>query len=129
MSLNPQETYVSLDAAGAATPIPGGDRFWQMAPADLAQLGGEWLVSEYVFENDWPNWEMHPSADEFIYLLRGRITIYLEQIDGVHQISLESGGALIVPRGVWHTAKLSIPCQMLHVTRGVGTQTRPAFPA
>jgi mannose-6-phosphate isomerase-like protein (cupin superfamily) len=126
MSLNPQETYVLLDADGAATQLSGGDQFWQLPEADLVRCGDGWLVSEYVFKTDWPSWEMHPYADEFVYLLSGSATLHLEQADGVHTIALQGRGAVIVPRGVWHTAKVATPCRMLHITRGAGTQTRPA---
>jgi len=126
MSLNPQETYILLDAEGGATRLPGGDQFWQLPDAALAQCGNGWLVSEYLFETDWPGWEMHPFADEFVYLLSGAATLLLEQADGVHSVALEGRGAVIVPRGIWHTAKVMAPARMLHITRGAGTQTRPA---
>ncbi|WP_332878738.1 cupin domain-containing protein [Massilia sp. S19_KUP03_FR1] len=126
MSLNPQETYVLLGADGVATPLPGGDQFWQLPEVDLAHCGDGWLVSEYLFEANWHSWEMHPYADEFVYLLSGTATLHLEQADGVHIIVLGGSGAVIVPRGIWHTAKVTSPCRMLHITRGAGTQTRPA---
>lgn len=126
MSLNPQETYVLLGPDGAAQPVPGGERFWNLPEADLAQCGEGWLVSEYLFERDWPSWEMHPKADEFVYLLSGDAVLHLEQADGLQVVSLRGCGAVIVPRGVWHTAKLTQPSRMLHITRGDGTETRPA---
>jgi mannose-6-phosphate isomerase-like protein (cupin superfamily) len=126
MSLNPQETYVLLGSDGAAQSLPGGAQFWELPETDLAQCGEGWLVSEYLFEQDWPSWEMHPHADEFVYLLSGDAVLHLEQPDGIHVVRLNGCGAVIVPRGVWHTAKLSAPCRMLHITRGEGTQTRPA---
>lgn len=125
MSLNPQETYVLLGTDGAAQLLPGGDRFWELPESDLAQCGDGWLVSEYLFERDWPGWEMHPYADEFVYLLSGDAVLHLEQADGLHIVSLSGRGAVIVPRGVWHTGKLTLPSRMLHITRGKGTQTRP----
>jgi mannose-6-phosphate isomerase-like protein (cupin superfamily) len=125
MSLNPQETYVLLHAEGAATTLPGGEQFWQLPETELAQSGAGWLVSEYLFEDDWPSWEMHPDADEFVYLLSGEAIVHLELAEGVKTIGLSGAGAVIVPRGVWHTAKILTPSRMLHITRGAGTQTRP----
>lgn len=126
MSLNPQETYVLLGIDGAAQALPGGAQFWALPECDLAHCGEGWLVSEYLFEQDWPNWEMHPYADEFVYLLSGDAVLHLEQADGIRTVTLRGSGAVIVPRGVWHTAKLCSPCRMLHITRGEGTQIRSA---
>jgi mannose-6-phosphate isomerase-like protein (cupin superfamily) len=125
MALNPQRTYVHL-AAGAATQLPGGEEFWSMPEAEMERYGNGWLVSEFEFAADWPNWEMHPHADEFVYLLSGSVEVHLEQQDGLHKVALNGSGAVVVPRGIWHTAKVTAPSRMLHVTRGAGTQLRPA---
>jgi mannose-6-phosphate isomerase-like protein (cupin superfamily) len=125
MSLDPQQTYVLLGNDGAAAQLPGGDAFWQLPEAELTQSGDRWLVSEYLFERDWPSWEMHPNADEFVYLLSGDAVLHLEYPEGIHAVALSCSGAVIVPRGVWHTAKVTAPSRMLHITRGAGTQTRP----
>jgi mannose-6-phosphate isomerase-like protein (cupin superfamily) len=104
--------------------VLGGERFWQLPESEFAQANISWLVSEYMFEQDWPTWEMHPDADELVYLLSGEATLYLEQPDGVHSVTLSGSGAVVVPRGVWHTAKVAAPSRILHITRGAGTQTR-----
>lgn len=126
MSLNPQHTYVHLAEDGAATRLPGGDAFWGLPAAEMDRFGGGWLISEFEFTADWPNWEMHPQADEFVYLLSGSVELHLEQPDGLHTVALHGSGALVVPRGVWHTATVKAPSRMLHVTRGAGTALRPA---
>lgn len=126
MSLNPQRTYVHLAETGAATQLPGGEEFWSMPEADMERYGNGWLISEFEFATDWPNWEMHPHADEFVYLLSGSVEVHLEQQDGLHKVVLNGSGAIVVPRGIWHTAKVAAPSRMLHVTRGAGTQVRPA---
>ncbi|HWX65363.1 MAG TPA: cupin domain-containing protein [Rhodanobacter sp.] len=126
MSLNPQRTYVHLAENGAATQLPGGEEFWSMPEADMERYGTGWLVSEFEFAADWPNWEMHPNADEFVYLLSGAAEVHLEEGQGLRKIALSGSGAIVVPRGVWHTAKVTVPSRMLHVTRGAGTQLRPA---
>ncbi|SFD80062.1 cupin [Massilia yuzhufengensis] len=125
MSLDPQQTYVHLAPDGVAQEIPG-ERFWQLPEAAMAQLGQDWVISEYAFSADWPNWEMHPEGDEFVYLLSGALDLLLERGGQVETIALDGSGAVLVPRGVWHTAKLRAPSRMLHVTRGAGTLHRPA---
>lgn len=125
MLVNPQYTYVSLSPDGVAAPVLGGAEFWCLAPTDIAQFGVNWLISEYCFDADWPTWEMHPQADEFVYLLSGQAQLHLEHESGVEIIGLSGSGAVLVPRGRWHTAKITIPSRILHITLGVGTQTRP----
>ncbi|PRC93504.1 cupin domain-containing protein [Solimicrobium silvestre] len=126
MSLNPQLTYVHLAENGAATQLPGGEEFWNMPEAEMERYGSGWLVSEFEFSVDWPTWEMHPNADEFVYLLSGSVEVHLEQQDGLRKVTLNGSGAVVVPRGIWHTVKVIAPSRMLHVTRGAGTQLRPA---
>jgi mannose-6-phosphate isomerase-like protein (cupin superfamily) len=126
MSLNPQRTYVHLAEDGVATQLPGGEEFWSMPGAAIDRYGDGWLVSEFEFADDWPNWEMHPNADEFVYLLSGSVEVHLERADGLQKVALTGSGAVVVPRGVWHTAKVTEPSRMLHVTRGAGTELRPA---
>jgi uncharacterized cupin superfamily protein len=123
--LDPQQTYVRLGADGRATPLAGGERFWGLPAAQAERIGRDWLVLELLFETDWGTWEMHPNADEFVYLLSGAVDLLLETAAGVQRIALRGSGAVVVPRGVWHTAQVSAPSRMLHVTLGAGTQTRP----
>ena len=123
---DPRQTYLQLAADGRILPRPGGERFWQLPEADMAQVGRDWLVSEYTFEADWPSWEMHPQADEFVYLLSGAVVLVLESPGGRQEIALKDRGAVVVPRGVWHTARVGTPSRMMHVTLGAGTQIRPA---
>ena len=126
MPLNPQATYVRLHANGLASELSGGAAFWSLPEETSTALGQDWLISEYEFTADWPTWEMHPHGDEFVYLLAGSIELLLDEPAGVRSLALAGAGAVIVPRGVWHTAKIKAPSRMLHVTLGAGTQTRPA---
>lgn len=123
---DPRQTYFHLGADGAIAPLPGGEQFWSLPAADMERVGRDWMVSEYDFVTDWPSWEMHPHADEFVYLLSGAVVLILETAAGREEIALNGSGAVIVPRGVWHTARVNAPSRMLHVTLGAGTQVRPA---
>jgi mannose-6-phosphate isomerase-like protein (cupin superfamily) len=125
MPLNPQHTYVQLTAQGKANALPGGDAFWSLPAAALDRLGQGWLISEYVFGADWGNWEMHPNGDEFVYLLTGSIDLVLEERAGPRTEPLRASGAVLVPRGVWHTANVQVPSRVLHVTLGACTLHRP----
>ncbi len=124
MILDPQQTYVHLAGDGEARSVPG-DSFWELPASERDRFGQGWLISEFAFTQDWPNWEMHPQGDEFVYLLSGAVELLLERGSGIETIVLAGSGAVVVPRGVWHTAKVRTPSRMLHVTRGEGTLTRP----
>jgi hypothetical protein len=126
MMFDPRATYVFLGADGQARELPGGAAFWSLPESELAGLGHGWLVSEYEFSADWPTWEMHPNGDEFVYLLSGSADLLLERPEGLATLPLRGAGAVVVPRGVWHTAKIHAPSRMLHVTLGSGTETRAA---
>lgn len=126
MSFDPSRTYVILDAGGRATETPGGNAFWSLPPEDLAKFGQGWLVSEFECTADWSNWEMHPNADEYVYLLSGSVTMLLEFEGGNRKIPLVGRAAVVVPKGIWHTAKVAEPSRMLFVTMGSGTKHRSA---
>lgn len=126
MFFDPSETYVHLTPDGSAERLPGGERFWSMPEPELDRFSHDWLISEFECSSDWSNWEMHPEGEEFVYLLSGEAVLLLEQPAGLKEVSLSSRAAVVVPRGVWHTAKVSQPSRMLFVTVGHGTQHRPA---
>jgi uncharacterized cupin superfamily protein len=65
------------------------------------------------------------AGDEIVYVLTGAIDLVLQEPGGNRTIPLESGTGHLVPRGVWHTARVRAPANVLHVTPGAGTQHRP----
>ncbi|RVU42840.1 cupin [Rubrivivax rivuli] len=124
MPLDPEHTYVHLAESGQGTETPGGAAFWQLPPAEMARFDHGWLVSEFVCSEDWSNWEMHPHGDELVYLLSGDVELFLELPEGLQTERITGRGARLVPRGVWHTAKVFAPSRMFFITRGEGTQHR-----
>ncbi|MFZ6655858.1 cupin domain-containing protein [Undibacterium sp. TJN19] len=126
MKIDSQKNYVALAGDGNATVLLGGDAFWSLPEPDIEAWGKHWLISEFSCESDWPSWEMHPHADEFVYLLSGTADFLLEEGDEVKRISMQPGAAVLVPKGRWHTAKVHAPSRMLFMTMGLGTEHRPA---
>jgi mannose-6-phosphate isomerase-like protein (cupin superfamily) len=124
-ALDPTASYVLLTADGVAEQVVGDDAFWAQPESELDRFGRGWLVSEYRFDADWSSWEMHPEADEIVYLLEGAIDLVLERPTGHDTVALRDRGLVIVPRGVWHTARVTVPSRVLHVTMGGGTRHRP----
>lgn len=79
----------------------------------------------------WSHWEMHPEGDEVVYLLSGSVDMVLEMPNGAGAVSrrvveLRGRGAVVIPKGVWHTALVLEPGEFMSITRGAGTQHRPA---
>ena len=127
--------YLLLESDGEAVTLPGGGDFWSQLmsgnPADtgirrlISSQHGR-LVSGLHMGSDWSNWEMHPAGDEVLIMLDGSVTFRFEQAGGTRDIELTAGRVLIVPRGVWHTAKVRAPSKLLAITAGQGTQHKPA---
>lgn len=120
------DTFVALDDACGALPLPVTADFWpSLISGKLGSLSR--LISQFSFDADWSSWERHPAGEEFVCLLEGSVEVVLE-IDGQHtRIALkEPGEYVLVPRNTWHTAKVHKPARMLFVTPGEGTQNRPA---
>lgn len=125
MIVDPRTTYLLLEAHGRVRTTAGGDAFWSQPPERLAEFGRGWLVSEFDCTQDWPNWEMHPMADELVYLLAGDATVIVETSAGETKQHVTDRGLVLVPRGAWHTVKVHAPSRFLHVTLGEGTRHRP----
>jgi quercetin dioxygenase-like cupin family protein len=119
-------TFVALDDASRARPLPVTDSFWP----DL--IGGRLgtvsrLISSFSFDADWSSWERHPAGEEFVCLIEGEVELHLEK-DGMRDtVVLDRPGAyVLVPTNTWHTAKVRKPARMIFVTAGEGTENRPA---
>ena len=129
------KNYLLLEPNGDAVLLPGGGEFWrQLMSGDatdpgIRQLMGSdhgRLLSALSMGADWTNWEMHPAGDEILFMLEGKATFVLHLPDGLKEIALSAGRLLVIPKGVWHTAKVNEPSRLLAITAGQGTQHRPA---
>lgn len=69
--------------------------------------------------------EMHPDADELIYLVSGRVRVRLELADGEREVPLGENEAMVIPRGVWHRILIEEPGRLVHITPGPGGEHRP----
>ena len=134
-TIDPVRNYLLLETDGTAVQLPGGETFWKQLmsghPTDpgvqrLMNATHGRLLSVLPMDADWMNWEMHPAGDEVLFLISGALTLVLEEDGEERSIALTAGKLAIVPRGVWHTARMSEPCQLLALTDGLGTEHRPA---
>ena len=69
--------------------------------------------------------EMHPDADELLFLVSGRVQVMLELEDGLRTIDVAAGQAIVVPQGVWHLIRMIEPGQLINITPGPGGEARP----
>jgi mannose-6-phosphate isomerase-like protein (cupin superfamily) len=129
------KNYFLLEPDGAAIVLTGGMDFWSQLmsgdptdPGIRRLMGSERgrLLTVLTMNADWTNWEMHPVGDELLFMLEGSATFLLDRLDGVREVPLNAGRLLVIPRGVWHTAKLSGPARLLAITPGHSTQHKPA---
>ena len=119
------ENYVSLGAEGEIKSYGGGDSFWNLSGEQLNKIGENWLITEFHFEEDWKTWEMHPNGEEIVYLLTGSMDLILDKDGNQEIIELRGKGSVIIPQNTWHTAKVFEPSNMLIITLGKDTKTRP----
>src|SRR2546423_11853433 len=86
--------------------------------------GSPWRIDGYTIESSAlggpprHNGEMHPDADEFLYLASGCIRVRLEYQDGEREAEMRPGQALVIPRGTWHQILVDEPGQLINVTPG-----------
>jgi mannose-6-phosphate isomerase-like protein (cupin superfamily) len=128
------KNYLLLEPDGTTVLLPGGGEFWSQlmsgnaTDSGVRQLMGSEkgrLLSVLSMDADWTNSEMHPVGDEILFMLEGKATFVLDFSHGSREVALSAGRLLVVPKGVWHTAKVSEPGRMLAITAGSGTQHRP----
>jgi len=110
-------SLLGLKRDGTASLVP-----WEAGPPP--QVDG-FLVSAPIMTSSPPHGgEMHPDADEVLFLISGHVDVILEERGGETVVEVIAGQALVVPRGVWHRVRIRQPSQMLHITPGPGGEWR-----
>jgi uncharacterized cupin superfamily protein len=119
--------HLGLDAR--ATPLP--DFSWDPGylQAYMERFAGDGdegrLVGMFHQTASWSSWERHPAGEEVVLLLSGRADL-IQEIDGdERRVPLRPGQAVVNPTGVWHTADVHEPGDILTVTPGRGTEHKP----
>jgi quercetin dioxygenase-like cupin family protein len=119
--------HLGLGATVEVQPAFTGQMEWYAAYGTRTESDGieGRLVSMHTFAEPWDSWEMHPNGDELVLCVDGEIVLHQELPDGVAQVTLRTGEAVINRPGVWHTADVTHPATALFITAGVGTEKRP----
>ncbi|HEY8509904.1 MAG TPA: cupin domain-containing protein [Steroidobacteraceae bacterium] len=71
------------------------------------------------------HWECHPTGDETLCVLKGRLLIEIDFDNAIESAVLGKGQAIIVPRGRWHRLRVVDPGRLLFFTPAAGTTLRP----
>jgi mannose-6-phosphate isomerase-like protein (cupin superfamily) len=119
------KTFLHLDDDGGAEPVEPTPSFWTgRTSAGYARVMGAF---DFAMAGDLhPSMqEMHPEADEVIYLASGAIDVVLEEAGGERAVALEEGEFAVVPRGVWHRLVVRQPGRLVFVNSRAGMQSRP----
>lgn len=119
------ETFAVLRPDLSVQTVPVTPTLYPDLDADFDGFRGHVLVAAHEFSSDWPSWEQHPAGDEIVVLLTGAARMVLRTTVGDKTVELaEPGSYLVVPKGIWHTAQVSVPTRMLFITPGEGTENR-----
>lgn len=118
--------YVVLEPDLSVVGVDVTSTIWEDLDRRFEGFKGRLLVAQFDFEADWPTWEVHPKGDEVVVLISGAADMVLDH-GGSHRVTSLSqpGSFVIVPKGTWHTARISTPTSMLFITPGEGTENRP----
>jgi mannose-6-phosphate isomerase-like protein (cupin superfamily) len=121
--LHLSHTRVIIGPTLAATEKAVTPAFYAELGAEFGDFAGHSLLSQHRFTEAWATWERHPAGDECVYLLSGDIDMVLWDEAGERVVRLrEPGTFVIIPRGVWHTARPHQTSELLFLTPGEGTQ-------
>lgn len=111
-----------LGPDGRGTNKAVSENFYQELDEDFDDFAGHVLIQRFSFDAPWPTWEVHPEGDEFVYLLVGDTDVILNGNGEERTVRVsEPGSYVVVPKGVWHTARPHAPTTLLFVTPGEGT--------
>ncbi len=114
--------FFILSPGGEGTVKSFTPSFYQELDTEFNSFKGHLLVAQHSFDADWPTWEMHPHGDEMVCLIEGDIDFVLWR-DGEEEVLRvnEAGTYVVVPKGIWHTARPRQQTTMLFITPGEGT--------
>ena len=105
------------------------ENFFAELDQDFGDFSDHVLLMTFEFSEPWPTWEVHPHGDEVVYLLEGDTDFVLYTAQGEQTVRVcEPGSYVVVPKGIWHTARPHQPTRMLFVTPGQGTLNEPQPP-
>ena len=116
--INLSSSTIGLHRDGSTSVVPNGN-------GGPRRIDGYVIGAPEISETPRHNGEMHPDADEVLFLISGSVDVLLELDDGEQTLELTAGDACIVPKGIWHRIRRREPSRLIHVTPGPGGESRP----
>jgi len=119
--LNLSHSLLGLKRDGRASLVP-----WKSGPP--LRIDGFVIGTPFMTSPAPHGGEMHPDADEVLFLISGRIDVVLEDGGADTVVEVCPGEAMVVPKGVWHRVVPRERSQLLHITPGPRGEWRPVGP-
>lgn len=116
--------YVELTNDYTANVIEGGAAFWSRPPEETSATYPHLVIAQYEYAEDWQTQEMHPHCDEIVTLLAGEVEFVLDPGGEQETVALQAGETVIIPKGIWHTARILSKSVAQHILMGRGTQVK-----
>lgn len=127
------DVALQFAAGGDVLSFAADAEFWAHRSA-RPELSTGMLVSSFQSEPSDRNepdiegqWERHPAGDELVYVASGSADIVVYDDTSQHTITLESGMACVVPRGVWHRTFVRDAGVMVFITPGTALTEHRSF--
>jgi mannose-6-phosphate isomerase-like protein (cupin superfamily) len=121
-------TFVHLRDGGDAEAVELTPAFWRECSSGQRTYDRLVGVFEFRSSEDLHSsmQEMHPEADELLFLISGAVDVLLQESDTERTVSLAAGQAAIVPRGVWHRLVMRQAGRLLVINSRTGMESREA---
>ncbi len=125
LSGNIENTFAVLSPTKQASLERKDETLYQRLQENYVGFSGHELISCHAFTEDWSTWEIHPKGDEIVILLSGSLEFVLQLPKGERTMQLSGpGDYVVVPKNIWHTARLITDAKALFITPGEGTQNK-----
>jgi mannose-6-phosphate isomerase-like protein (cupin superfamily) len=116
------QTFVHLAADGSAATVEPTQSLWRDGGVFDRLLGVVAFESPEDLHPDLQ--EMHPLADEVLFVVAGVIEVVLDEANEEAAVTLCAGQSMIVPRGVWHRLAVREPGRLLFINSRRGMRSR-----
>jgi mannose-6-phosphate isomerase-like protein (cupin superfamily) len=113
-------SIVHIEPAGRATLLQP-----PFIKAELGRLDGRVLATFPILtaaDAHSEVWEMHPDADEVLFMLSGELGLECSDGDRSRHSELRPGEGVVVPAGAWHRLHFREPGLLLALTATRGTE-------
>jgi mannose-6-phosphate isomerase-like protein (cupin superfamily) len=95
---------------------------------EFAPFNGASFAVFHGDDVDASDWELHPDTDEFLFVVRGSVTVEILGAQSSDRHDLTAGQFVVVPRGLWHRHVKIRDLTELYFTPGESMQSTATDP-